>query len=733
MSRQRLPLHLLKAIQSVAKTTGEDFLRSLAEVFSDVLGMDFFFVGKTTDDPQNCTSAVLSMDGQSCDNVQYTVTQTPCEHVLRGAKPCSFPSSLKQQFPHGRSFYRRDAESYFGVPLFDSKGALLGLMATAARRPLGDTLALESVLNFFAARVGAELERLQIEEKLLAQRRFTQTILDAIPSPIFFKDGAGVYIGCNRAFESFIGLPREKILGETVYGIAPEDLANIYHDADQELLRRGGTQNYETSVRHANGDRREVLFQKAVFGNPDGSVGGLVGSMLDITERKKAEEVARYLSHFDPLTNLPNQVLFTDRLNMEIANSHRLNKRFAIFCLDLDHFKKINNAFGHARADHILRKFAKRLSAFLRQNDTVSRMGGDSFNLLLPDIDQENSSAKIAKRLLEILRQPFSIDDQEIFVNASLGISIYPHDGIDAQTLLKNADTALQLAKEKGRNTLRFFAPEMNARAEERMLTECQLRKALANNEFVLHYQPQVDAETLKMVGVEALVRWRHPSRGLLLPAHFIDLAEETGLIVPLGEWVLRTACAQGRAWRESGLSPLRIGVNLSPRQFQQADLYGTIHEILMETGLKPRHLSLEITEGVVMKDVDHAIQTLARLKQLGVHLSIDDFGTGYSSLSYLKNLPIDMLKIDRSFVMDIPSMPDDMAIVTAVITLAHNLNLKVLAEGVQNDAQKTFLQANRCDELQGYLFGHPVEAKEIRQLKCQSVECGNLAPLWIR
>jgi EAL domain-containing protein (putative c-di-GMP-specific phosphodiesterase class I) len=359
-------------------------------------------------------------------------------------------------------------------------------------------------------------------------------------------------------------------------------------------------------------------------------------------------------------------------------------------------------------------------------------MGGDSFNLMMPDINQESTASQLAHRILEVVSQPFTIDEQEVVINASLGISIYPHDGADAHTLLKNADTALQQAKEKGRNTLQFFASEMNTRAEERLLTEGQLRKALSKDEFTLHYQPQIEAASLKVIGVEALVRWQHPTRGLLFPNHFISLAEETGLIIPLGEWVLRTACLQARKWQDAGIAPWRIGVNLSPRQFQQRDLYEMIHRILSETGLKPKYLSLEITEGVIMKDVDHAIETLARLKKIGVHISIDDFGTGYSSLSYLKHLPIDMLKIDRSFVMEIPASPDDMAIVTAVISMAHSLNIKVLAEGVQSGEQKTFLQASRCDELQGYFFSHPMEADALPKMNYKGAECSEIAPIWL-
>jgi diguanylate cyclase (GGDEF)-like protein/PAS domain S-box-containing protein len=725
-----IPLKLCRKMMAVAAGSGEDFIRTLDEIFSNDLDMDFLVIGRLDNDGGHIRSTSLFIDHQHCENLTYSVEGTPCERMIKVGKPSVVPSSLKKHFPSHGVFYQ-DAECYFGMPLFSSTGQLEGLMAVLGRRKAKNPEVIQAVLKFFAARVAVEMDRRTLKEKLLAQRRRSQAILDAVPFPIFFKNEKGVYTGCNTDFERFIGLDRNKIIGQTVYGVSPEEFAAVYHEADQALFRQGGSQSYETAVRYADGSNREVLFQKAVFKNPDGVTGGIVGTMIDITARKEAEKVARYLSHFDPLTNLPNQVLFTDRINMKIAASHRVNKSFALFCLDLDHFKKINNAFGHLRGDQILQMFAKRLTAFLHENDTISRMGGDSFNLLIPDIDQESTAAQLAKRLLEVVSRPFTVDEQEVVINASLGISIYPHDGADAHTLLKNADTALQQAKEKGRNTLQFFASEMNTRAEERMLTEGQLRKALAKNEFVLHYQPQVDAATLKVIGIEALVRWQHPTRGLLFPANFISLAEETGLIIPLGEWVLRTACIQGRKWQDEGAPPWRIGVNLSPRQFQQPELYDSIRHILSETGFKPKHLSLEITESVIMKDVDHAIQTLARLKKIGVHISVDDFGTGYSSLSYLKHLPIDMLKIDRSFVMEIPASPDDMAIVTAVISMAHNLNIKVLAEGVQSDDQKTFLQASRCDELQGYFFSHPLDAEALQQMN-EGAGCGEAAPIEI-
>ncbi len=560
-----------------------------------------------------------------------------------------------------------------------------------------------------------EMERINAENNLLGQAQLHQIILNALPAPIFYKDERGIYLGCNKAFEAFIGLPKNKIIGRDVFEVAPENMAAVYQDADLALLRQGGTQSYETSVRYADGSTHEVLFHKAVFHKTNGCVGGMVGAMVDITERKEAEKTIRYLANFDPVTNLPNQVLFTDRIKLEIAHSHRLNQTFAVMNLDLDHFMKINNTLGHHKGDELLQKVANRLVDGVREDDTVSKMGGDSFVLLLPNIAQEEHAAKIAGKILETFLQPLKLDAQELFITGSIGIAMFPCDGTEPRTLLKNAGTALCRAKKKGRNNFQFYTPVMNARSAELFSLENDLRRALERDELTLHFQPQVDAETGRLIGAEALVRWEHPEKGIIYPNQFIHLAEETGLIVPIGEWVLRTACNQAQIWQEAGLPPLRLATNLSPRQFQEPLLFAKIDRLIREVGLDPSCLSLEITESAVMSDVDHAIETLVRLKNLGLHLAIDDFGTGHSSLSYLRRFPIDLVKIDRSFISDIPESPDDIAIVSAVIAMAHNLNIRVLAEGVQNGEQMEFLRAHRCDELQGYLLGHPLPAGDFR------------------
>jgi len=575
--------------------------------------------------------------------------------------------------------------------------------------------AISVVAAFFVGLTGFSrfLSNRQRFEGTSQQSWLLQNVIDAIPTPVFYKDTDGIYLGCNVAFEKFIGLSRVQIVGKTVYDVSPKDLADVYHAADEELFAAGGSQSYENSVVYADGSRHEVLFHKAVFQKCDGSLGGLVGTFIDITERKQAEAAALYLSHFDLTTELPNQVLFTDRIHQAIAQAHRLEQRFAIICLDLDHFKKINTAYGHSSGDRLLKKVGDRISVCLREDDTVARMGGDSFNLLLPNIGSEEMAAKVAQKILDNLKVPFDMGDREVFVTASMGVALYPYDGQDAATLLKNADTALQRAKERGRDNHYFFDPVMNARSESQMNLEMRLRRAIEADEFSLFFQPQIDTVSGVVIGAEALIRWNDPEMGHILPDMFIPLAEQSGLIGPIGDWVLREACKQAALWQRSGLPPLRIAINLSPRQFQRTDLYRNVDLALKETGLPPACLSLEVTESVAMQDVDHTIETLVRLKKLGVHLAIDDFGTGYSSLSYLRRFPIDLIKIDRSFIMDLPESQDDIAIVSAVIAMAHQLNIKVLAEGVQTLEQRDILLSHQCDELQGYLFAHPLPADE--------------------
>jgi diguanylate cyclase (GGDEF)-like protein len=434
-------------------------------------------------------------------------------------------------------------------------------------------------------------------------------------------------------------------------------------------------------------------------------------------DRERAQATVEHQAHYDLLTNLPNRTTFRDRLTVALAQAGRNHKMLAVLFVDLDRFKTIVDTLGHTIGDQILRSVAERLGASLEAGDTLARLGGDEFVILLPQINRADRAVRLAQRILEAIKPPFHFDDHELHITMSIGITLYPYDGEDVDTLLKNADTALYRAKEQGRNNYQLYTPAMNARAFERLALENSLRKALERKEFSLYYQPQLNMRTGGIVGTEAVLRWQHPDLGIVYPSEFISIAEETGLIAPLGEWVIRTACVQNQAWQKEGLPPMTMAVNLSARQFQQQDLVQNVARILKETDLDPRWLEMEITEGIAMQNADYTNVLLRGLKDMGVRVALDDFGTGYSSLSYLKKFPIDTLKIDQSFVRDLTTDPNDAAIANAVIVLAHSLKLKVVAEGVETREQEAFLRDHQCDTYQGFLFSAPLPADSFEML----------------
>ena len=460
-----------------------------------------------------------------------------------------------------------------------------------------------------------------------------------------------------------------------------------------------------------------VLGYAAPLFDETGRPRGAIGATLDITERKRAEEQIKSLAYHDSLTGLPNRRLFQDRLSMAVAQAHRNSQHLAVLFLDLDRFKSVNDSLGHAAGDRLIQHVAERLRTCLREGDTVARLGGDEFTLLLPGVAQVVDAARVAEKVLDALRAPFLIEDRELLATASIGISLYPEDGRDADTLVKNADAGMYRAKQQGRDNYQLCAPALNATALERLALEGSLRHAVGQDELVLHYQPVLDVASGRVRAMEALLRWRHPELGLVPPADFIPLAEMTGLIIAFSPWVLRTACAQARAWQDAGHPGLGVAVNLSARQFQHPDLPGQVKRALEETKLEARFLELEISETSAMQGPEANVPTLRALKALGVRIAIDDFGTGCSSLGYLKRFPIDALKIDRSLTAEIPGDADDAAIANVVIALAHTLKLRVVAEGVETNDQLSFLTARRCDQAQGYLFGSPRPAKDCTEM----------------
>ena len=438
-------------------------------------------------------------------------------------------------------------------------------------------------------------------------------------------------------------------------------------------------------------------------------------AMLDI--REEAVERISYLAQYDVLTSLPNRNLFRDRLEQAMGRAQRNETLVALMFLDLDRFKEINDTLGHPVGDRVLQKVAERLRHFLREVDTIARLGGDEFTVVLEGVHDVPQIIAAAQKIRDALAQPLLVGDREIFVSASIGISIYPFDVEEIDELLKNADIAMYQAKQSGGDAYHFFEAEMNTHSSERLELEGRLRRALARNQFTLHYQPQVNIASGRIIGAEALLRWHDEELGTIAPARFISLAETTGLIVPIGDWVLHTACAQNKAWQDAGCTPIPVAVNLSPRQFRQANLLETITQALRETGLNPTFLELEITESTIMHQAEKAVGILESLHAMGVRLSVDDFGTGYSSLSYLKRFPVHKLKIDQSFVRDINLDPDDAAIVTAVIAMARSLNVLTIAEGVETEGQLAFLDALQCGEYQGDYFAKPMPADEFLAL----------------
>jgi len=545
-----------------------------------------------------------------------------------------------------------------------------------------------------------------------ASLRLAQRALEATANGIVITDCAKpdnpiVYV--NPSFERITGYTAAEAVGRNCRFLHGQDR----YQPGTAMLRQAVLDRQEVRVVLRNYRKDGSLFWNELYMAPvsdeDGVVSHFVGVQNDITERKKAEEDLRHMATHDALTGLPNRTLLHDRIGQAIGYAERTRGEVAILFIDIDRFKNINDSLGHAAGDRLIVTLARRLRESVRKVDTVARVGGDEFVIVLTDIVRESDVGLVLAGLCAAIAEPVLVEGQELSVTASIGVGLYPRDGQDVSSLLKNADTAMYRAKDAGRGTYRYYTQGMNADAADRLRLENDLRNAIKGDELTVHYQPQVDAETGAIVGAEALLRWRHPQRGMISPAEFIPLAEESGLIVAIGEWVLRRVCAQYREWRGAGLPGLRVAVNLSPRQFRQSDLVGMIGAILADYDLAADWLELEITEGSLMHDPEAVTEQLGELHELGIRLSVDDFGTGYSSLAYLKRFPLDVIKIDRSFVTDIETNRDSAAIASAVVTLAHGLGLSVVAEGVETASQSAYLRGLGCDIAQGYLFGRPM------------------------
>jgi diguanylate cyclase (GGDEF)-like protein/PAS domain S-box-containing protein len=573
-------------------------------------------------------------------------------------------------------------------------------------------------LSFALANIQREAEREAAQRALAdSERRFRQ-LASNIPEVFWIAEP-----GYRRV--TYVSPAYERVWGRSVQRLLenPHDWLDAVHRSDRErveiTLRSAHQGQFDHQYRIIRPDGSVRWIHDRAFPILDGH-GDLVlvtGIAEDITAQKEAEERLVFLAHFDNLTGLPNRPLFYDRLQQSLAHARRTGCVTAVIFVDLDHFKRVNDTLGHGPGDRLLQLVATRLKETLRTGDTVGRLGGDEFALILSDLATSDDASVAAQKLMQVLERPFELDGRELFVTASAGITLSPADGADPDTLIKNADTAMYRAKEMGRTNYQFYKSEMNARSLERMSLDSHLRRALERNEFVLHYQPKVDLTTGRITGLEALLRWQHAEFGLVAPGRFIPILEDNGLVVQVGEWVLSEVCRQLDVWSSDKLQALSVSLNLSGRQLQQKGLESSIKRIVSETSADPRLLELEITESVLMRNPEHAARILREVKDIGMRLSVDDFGTGYSSLSYLKSFPLDALKIDRSFVKDLVSGSDDAAIVQAIVALAKSLNLRTVAEGVEDTAQFALLKALGCDEYQGYYFARPLPPDQLTKL----------------
>jgi diguanylate cyclase (GGDEF)-like protein/PAS domain S-box-containing protein len=559
----------------------------------------------------------------------------------------------------------------------------------------------------------------QAELSLYESENRFRRILQEIPSIAFQGYGVdGTVHYWNLASELFYGYGAQEAIGRNLLELTvPEEMREEVKNTMLRMAESGRAEPAaEQHLLRKDGSPITVFSSHAVVRKREGGT-ELYRLDIDITERKLNEDQLEYLASHDELTGLANRALFHDRLEQSLHYAHRSGRTVAVLLLDLDRFKIINDSLGHSFGDKLLTAVAQRLNRVVRDTDTIARLGGDEFVLLLAEVAESGDVGLLAARILRDLAEPYLIEGREVALGASLGISLYPRDSNDGATLIRNADIAMYRAKQEGGGTFSFFAPEMNQRAMEAMEIESALRLALEREEFTLYYQPKVDLESGRISGCEALIRWQHPTRGVVSPADFIPLAEETGLIVPIGTWVLREACRQMRAWQAAGLPITSVAVNLSARQFRREDLPRLVREVLAESGLDPRLLELEMTESMVMADHARVVTVMEELTELGVCLSLDDFGTGYSSFAHLSRFPINHLKIDRSFINRIVVDPNSATIATSIIAMAHRMRLRSIAEGVETEAQLAYLRKQGCDEIQGYLISRPLPAEEYAAL----------------
>lgn len=618
---------------------------------------------------------------------------------------------------HSSDLFFSDAEAHSMNDLhkkIEQEGFYTGKVT--GKKKSGELIPLEIIAAGLRDRQGIVIllrditERIKTTEELLL-------LLHAVENMhigVAVTDTGGKILYSNPAGAEMHGYSAEELSGKDIRIFAPPGETKPMSEQDLNSLKK--VRRDSIHVRK-DGSTFPVLLKSDIVAGGEGQIIGAVTVCEDITDRKKNEELIKHVAYYDALTGLPNRVLFNDLLKKELANARRRGNLLSIMFIDLDRFKVVNETAGYSTGDLLLHSVASRLKSITREGDTVGRFGGDEFAILIPDLKDTQDATLIAEKIIKNMSRRYVLNGTEMYTTASVGVSIFPTNGQDKETLIKNAETAMYHAKEQGRNCFQFYNPSINADTLTKLSLESRLRRAIERDELLLHYQPQIDLKTGQIVGVEALLRWQNGDNGLISPKQFISLAEDTGLIVPIGEWVLYNACKQNAFWQEEGYPAIRMSVNVSMNQFKQKSFTKTVNDILDQTGLNPTFLELEFTENIIMHNTDFTASVLKDLKSLGILFAIDDFGTGYSSLNYLKLLQLDRLKIDQSFVRDLTIDPNDKAICQAIINMSHSLNLKVIAEGVENVKQLEYIRLFECDEAQGFLLGRPLPAEDFRKL----------------
>lgn len=701
---------LTSLLHHIDRSSHEDFFIQCVQSLAMTFKAEIAFIGVLTGDKHDFVKTLaIWADGKEGTNFTYHLKGSPCETVLDSGM-AFIPEKVSRYYPDDELLIEMGIESYYGSPLIDTSGEVLGILVVLDKKPLPIDNALKAVLGLFSNRVSFELQRRAATEELeLAASVFKESL-----EAIVICDAQSNIIRVNPEFTKITGYCLEEVVGKKPELWSSGKHSESFYSTMWKHLSEQGFWQGEVVNNRKDGSSytcwQIIKVVKDDVGNPQ----QYISIINDITEKKQAEEKIYQLAHHDFITELPNRVAFHRLLKTAIDEAARTAHQLAVMFIDLDHFKLINDTSGHPVGDELLQKVAARFQTIVGSSNVISRFGGDEFTVMLPCIESIDEVSKVAANILSSLQEPFALSSCEITISASIGVSIYPENGQDVSTLLSCSDNAMYRAKESGRASYQFYTDQMQVDAQERVVLERELRIALREGQFLLHYQPQIDINSHKIIGMEALIRWMHPEKGLIPPDKFIPIAESTGLIVPIGEWVIDEACCQLQKWFLAGFD-IAMAINLSARQVFQKNICSTIESSIQKYDIEPSHLEFEITESMMMLNIEEIIDTLNAMKSLGVQLSIDDFGTGYSSLSYLKRFPLNKLKIDKSFVDGLPCDKDNLAIVQSIIAIAHSLKLTVIAEGVETLEQYEILEGNQCNEIQGYYFSKPLPANDAK------------------